>query len=32
MSTLKIKSFYKYQRKNNSIPLLIVQFDIIQSW
>ena len=29
MSTLKIKSFYKYQRKN---PLLIVQFDIIQSW
>lgn len=30
MSTLKIKSFYKYHRKNNLAPLLIVQFDIIQ--
>ena len=30
MSTLKIKSFYKYQRKNNLRPLLLVQFDIIQ--
>ena len=32
MSTLKIKSFYKYQRKYNLTPLLLFQFDIIQSW